>query len=401
LKGSISLFNNEVFMKNGKGVLTLIGTVITQFALGSVYTWSLFNAGLSAKLSNPISQIAFTFGLLSLCLALASSIAGKLQDKFGVKLVTVASGILFFIGMFLTSHANSLMMLWLCGGVLVGLADGTGYLLTLTNAVRFFPRIRGVVSAISIGAYGLGALAFKFFESSWIAKDGMTDAFVIWGVVVGVLVVIGGLMMSNAPKVQSQMVGGHKAIDMTLGQSMKTSQYWFLALMFLTTCMAGLFTIGIAKDLAQNLVHLDVSSAANTVTIIAACNLIGRVVMGLMTDVIKRIRVITFGQIVCIIGIAALVFFHLTETKFFVAVGCVAFCFGGTITAFPSLVSEFFGLNNVTKNYGVIYLGFGIGSFLGSVIASLFGGFHTTFYVVFILLIISIICSLTIRPVKQ
>lgn len=30
--------------------LTLIGTIITQFALGSVYTWSLFNGALSAKL---------------------------------------------------------------------------------------------------------------------------------------------------------------------------------------------------------------------------------------------------------------------------------------------------------------------------------------------------------------
>ncbi|QGU63219.1 transporter [Escherichia coli] len=28
--------------------LTLIGTIITQFALGSVYTWSLFNGALSA-----------------------------------------------------------------------------------------------------------------------------------------------------------------------------------------------------------------------------------------------------------------------------------------------------------------------------------------------------------------
>ncbi len=30
--------------------LTLIGTIITQFALGSVYTWSLFNSSLSDKL---------------------------------------------------------------------------------------------------------------------------------------------------------------------------------------------------------------------------------------------------------------------------------------------------------------------------------------------------------------
>ncbi|SQD00708.1 transporter [Escherichia coli] len=43
--------------------LTLIGTIITQFALGSVYTWSLFNGALSAKLDAPVSQVAFSFGL--------------------------------------------------------------------------------------------------------------------------------------------------------------------------------------------------------------------------------------------------------------------------------------------------------------------------------------------------
>ena len=38
--------------------LTLIGTIITQFALGSVYTWSLFNGALSSKLDAPVSQVA-------------------------------------------------------------------------------------------------------------------------------------------------------------------------------------------------------------------------------------------------------------------------------------------------------------------------------------------------------
>ncbi|MGY4588730.1 MFS family permease [Ewingella americana] len=72
--------------------LTLFGTIITQFALGSVYTWSLFNGQLSQKLDEPISRVAFSFGLLSLGLAIASSVAGKLQDKFGVKKVTMAAG---------------------------------------------------------------------------------------------------------------------------------------------------------------------------------------------------------------------------------------------------------------------------------------------------------------------
>lgn len=78
--------------------LTLFGTIVTQFALGSVYTWSLFNSALSDKLGAPISQVAFSFGLLSLGLALSSSVAGKLQERFGVKRVTMTSGILLGLG---------------------------------------------------------------------------------------------------------------------------------------------------------------------------------------------------------------------------------------------------------------------------------------------------------------
>jgi hypothetical protein len=50
------------------------------------------------------------------------------------------------------------MMLWLSAGVLVGLADGAGYLLTLSNCVKWFPERKGLISAFSIGSYGLGSL---------------------------------------------------------------------------------------------------------------------------------------------------------------------------------------------------------------------------------------------------
>lgn len=41
--------------KNHTRWLTLFGTIITQFALGSVYTWSLFNSALSSKLDASVS----------------------------------------------------------------------------------------------------------------------------------------------------------------------------------------------------------------------------------------------------------------------------------------------------------------------------------------------------------
>lgn len=77
--------------KNNTRWLTLFGTIITQFALGSVYTWELIHR-LFSKLDASVSQVAFSFGLLSLGLAISSSVAGKrMRARFGVKHVTMAS----------------------------------------------------------------------------------------------------------------------------------------------------------------------------------------------------------------------------------------------------------------------------------------------------------------------
>ena len=381
--------------------LTLFGTIVTQFALGSVYTWSLFNSALSDKLGAPVSQVAFSFGLLSLGLAISSSVAGKLQERFGVKRVTMASGILLGLGFFLTAHSSNLMMLWLSAGVLVGLADGAGYLLTLSTGVKWFPERKGLISAFAIGSYGLGSLGFKFIDAHLLASVGLEKTFMIWGAIVLVMILFGATLMKDAPQQEVKSVNGVVENDFTLAQSMRKPQYWMLAVMFLTACMSGLYVIGVAKDIAQGMVKLDAATAANAVTVISIANLSGRLVLGILSDKIARIRVITIGQVVSLVGMAALLFAPLNEATFFAAIACVAFNFGGTITVFPSLVSEFFGLNNLAKNYGVIYLGFGIGSICGSLIASLFGGFYVTFCVIFALLIISLALSTTIRQPQR
>ncbi len=377
--------------------LTLIGTIITQFALGSVYTWSLFNGPLANKLSEPVSQVAFSFGLLSLALALSSSVAGKLQDRFGVRRVSVAAGLMLGVGLCLTAWSSNLMLLWLCAGVLVGLADGAGYLMTLSNCVKWFPERKGLISAFAIGSYGLGSLGFKFINSHLLAAYGLENTFIIWGAMALVMILAGSVLMSDAPQQKVTAADGSAEQDFTLAESMRKPQYWMLALMFLTACMSGLYVIGVAKDIAQGMVHLDAMTAASAVTVISIANLGGRLVLGVLSDKIARIRVITLGQVISLVGMAALLFAPLNAMTFFAAIACVAFNFGGTITVYPSLVSEFFGLNNLTKNYGVIYLGFGIGSICGSIIASLFGGFYITFCVIFALLILSLAFSTTIR----
>lgn len=379
-------------------LMTLAGTIITQFALGSVYTWSLFNSPLANKLEEPISQIAFSFGILSLALAVASSISGKLQERFGVRNVTLAAGVLLGGSLLLTAHASNLMLLYVFAGLLVGFADGTGYLMTLSNCVKFFPQRKGLASACAIGAYGLGSLGFKYINMYLLTHTALEQTFEIWGAIAMVMVIIGGLMMTDAPKqVSATTQATTDDNDFTLNEAMKTSQFWMLAVMFLTVCMSGLYVIGVAKDIGENYVHLTIATAATSVAVIAVANLGGRLVLGILSDKMARIKVLAFALFVCLVGTASLLFLHLHSLSFYFAVACIAFSFGGTITVFPSLVSDFFGLNNLTKTYGVIYLGFGVGSFAGSMIASTLGGFSATFYVMFGLLIISLVMAALIK----
>jgi len=86
---------------------------------------------------------------------------------------------------------------------------------------------------------------------------------------------------------------------------------------------------------------------------------------------------------------------------FFACVATIAFCFGGNITVFPTIVADFFGLKNQSKNYGIIYQGFGIGALAGSFIAALLGGFIPTFIILTILCIISLVIAVTIKPPFQ
>ncbi|MEM6049173.1 MFS transporter [Erwinia sp. P7711] len=378
--------------------LTLFGTIITQFALGSVYTWSLFNGQLSQKLDASVSQVAFSFGLLSLGLAVASSLAGKLQERFGVRNVTLGAGLLMALGFALTAHADNLFMLYLSAGVLVGLADGAGYLMTLSNCVKWFPERKGLISACAIGAYGLGSLGFKFICGYLLSVYSLESTFMIWGGLAMAMIMLGALFMKDAPKQQpSSQNSTGRARDFSLAEAIRLPQYWMLALMFLTACMSGLYVIGVAKDIGEGLVHLSTQTAASAVTIIAIANLSGRLILGVMSDKVARIRVITLAQVISLTGMSILLFTRMNEFTFFISIACIAFSFGGTITVYPSLVSDFFGLNNLTKNYGLIYLGFGIGSVLGSLIASLFGGFTITFSLIMALLVISLIMSATIR----
>ena len=380
--------------------LIVLGTVVAQLGLGTIYTWSLFNQPLVNEFGFELNKVAITFSITSFALAVSTLAAGKLQDKLGIKKLTSIAGLILGIGLILTSFVSSLPMLYITAGVIVGAADGIAYITTLSNCIKWFPDKKGLISGISVGAYGTGSLIFKYINGSLINNVGVSKTFLYWGLLAMISILIGAQLLKDAPLVNNY--SSNKAEnEFSVKEMLKTKEAYVLFLIFFSACMSGLYLIGIVKDIGVQLVGLTPEVAANAVAMVAIFNTAGRIVLGALSDKMGRLKVIILSLSVTTISVFALSFVHLNFAIFFASVASIAFCFGGNITVFPAIVGDFFGTKNQTKNYGIIYQGFGLGAISGSFIGSLTGGFKPTFIIIGTLCLISIVLASTIQSVRS
>ncbi len=378
-------------------IKTLVGSLLVLLVLGSVYAWSLFNLPLSSKYELDIDAIAFTFGIMTLFIAIGSSSSGFLKLRIGMQNVVALSAVCTGAGLLLSAFAPNLITLYLSAGLLLGFGDGLGYMLVLTNCVKFFPKHKGLVSALCIGAYGLGSLLFKSIDSYVMANYSLENALLTWGAICAVVVTLGSILIYDAMQQASVVSGASSKREYDLQNAIRTLPYWLLSLMFFIDCMVGLYIIGVASNLGSALLNMSAAEAATAVSVVALANIAGRLVMGVLSDRLPRIRLITFDQCLSLVAIILLTVIPITQVSFFAAVALIAFSFGGTLTIYPSLISDFFGIRNLAKNYGLLYLGFGLGSLFGYAAAFIFGSYTVTFTMMGALLIVAIVASLLVR----
>jgi len=378
----------------------ILGTIIVQMGLGTIYTWSLFNQPLVNKFNWELSSVAITFSITSFALAFATLFAGKLQEKWGIRKLIALSGFILGLGLILTSQVSTLLMLYLLAGVIVGFADGTAYITSLSNLIKWFPNRKGLISGVSVSAYGLGSLVFKYINATLIDTVGISQTFFYWGIIVVIMVVGGSLLLREAIVVETPInaENAENKRDYTVKEMLATKEVYFLFIMFFTACMSGLYLISIVKDIGVQLAGLNVAVAANAVAMIAIFNTVGRLILGSLSDKVSRLKVIASTFFITAIAVLTLSFVQLNYGVFFICVAAIAFCFGGNITVFPAIVGDFFGLKNHSKNYGIVYQGFGLGALAGSFIAALLGGFKPTFIVIGTLCVLSLIIAIFIKP---
>ncbi|MGL5416771.1 MAG: MFS transporter [Clostridium sp.] len=226
-------------------------------------------------------------------------------------------------------------------------------------------------------------------------------AFLIWGVLAGILIVIGALITREAilsilPDKNHKQTKVYSVKDL-----LSTKQTYFLFIAFFSSCATGLYLIGSATTIAINLGHMTVATAALSVSIIAIFNTLGRLIYGFISDKIRINIAATILFALMIVALLILLFVKITFPVFLIALILIAACFGGGFTIYPSIVGEYYGLRNHSMNYGIIYQCFGIAGIFTGVVGGLVPSYKYMFSILLAFCILSRIIMIFIREPKK
>lgn len=396
-----------VNMKGNK-FLVLIGAIILQICLGSVYTWSLFNGPLSEIHGWDVSGIVFTFSIAILCFSFATIFAGKLQKKVGPRKVATIGGLLYGIGVLLTgfvlTSSPSLPLIYITYGVIAGTGVGFAYVCPLATLVKWFPNNKGTITGIGVGAFGLGSVIFKPIIKMFLDNPniGANKTFLYIGAIYLVLCFVAAQLFSE-PETSGSASTGSTNHEFTVKEMVKTPAFYLMWVMFFVGCIPGLLAIGIAVGIGEEFVKVSPEIAANAVVLIAVFNTVGRMGSGAAADKLG-IRKVISGLFVITIAAMSLLLISKdggSAVMFFASLAGIAMGFGGLLAVVPTLVGDFYGVNNLGSNYGLIFIAYGLSALMGPILKGVLVDYSPMFYTSVGVAIIGLVLSVVMKKPKK
>ena len=347
--------------------------VLMQVALGAVYAWSVFRAPLVKQFGWSISEVTLTFTVSIFVLGISAFLGGLWLNRKGPRVVAITGGILYGVGVFLASFsANKLWWLYLSYGLIGGIGLGLSYIVPVAVLVKWFPDRRGLITGIAVGGFGAGALITAPVATRLIQSVGVLNTFAYLGIAYLFVTVVASLFMQNPPEgwrpegwtptasQTSQRAGG----DYTLGQALKTWQWYALWLLLFLNTFAGISIISQEAPIFQELVGVSAVVAASMVGIASIGNAFGRVFWAWVSDLITR-----RATFLVMFVVQVLLFWFLPSVATVTAMTIITFvvlmCYGGGFGTMPAFAADYFGSKNVGPIYGLMLTAWGCASAVG------------------------------------
>ena len=340
-------------------------------SIGTVYCWSTFKEAIGEYIGASTFALGWAFSLAIFFLGMSAAFGGRLVEK-NVHKSSLIACICFTLGMLgtglfiqFTKGIVALIGIYLCYGVIMGIGLGIGYLTPVKTLMLWF------ATGISIMGFGLAkAIATPIMEL--IQNNiGIYQMFYILGIIYFVLMFIGHLLLKKPEgwKEAEDKKNKFKAIDM-----FKNKEFIGIWLMFFINIHCGLALITYEKQIlkltfaGQEILTMMISLIPS---VTAAFNALGRIGYSTISDKLKERN--SIYKIIFITSIL-LTLIALVTNAISAGIGIIVILllviinagYGGGFSTLPALLSERYGMKQISKIHGLSLSAWAIAGITGN-----------------------------------
>lgn len=407
------------YERNTRGWVVALAGAGINLANGALYSWSVIKGGIPDSWGWSNAGKALPYSLACLCFSLAMIPAGRLQDKFGPRIVATLGGILVGGGFILSGFSGPSLTGYAVGfGVLTGFGIGFGYAAATPAAVKWFPKAKtGMIAGIVVSGFGLASV-YVAPLATWLLKatgktrgtadpitgmevveKGVSPTMLTLGIGFLLLIALLAQLLKNPPAGSRTNRGeaddgkfpSGVGEDLNWKQMLSKPQFYILWVMFFAGAAAGLTFISVAQDLGKRSLG---ELAFLAVVVLAMGNASGRILAGGLSDRLGRQWMI-FGVHV----LQAMVLFVLFVVKsaagwpvILVIILLIGANFGANLALFPAASKDFFGMNHFGLNYGLLFSAWGLAGltmpWLNGRVKDLTGSSDPVYFIIIALLLV-------------
>ncbi|MFL5441347.1 MAG: oxalate/formate MFS antiporter [Myxococcales bacterium] len=384
----------------------LMGCVVMMMAIANLqYAWTLFTIPLTKSLGVKLSAVQLAFTLFILFETWLVPFEGLLIDKLGIRKVVSVGAVLVGLAWIGAGKAESLagLYFWYSLG---GVGAGAVYGACMGMALKWFPDHRGLAAGMTAGAYGIGTALTVIPIQNMIASSGYRTAFVVWGIVQGLVVLLIVQFVSSPEKgwkppdwePPPAVKTAQSTVSYTPGQMARSGVFYLMYFMMALVAFGGLMVTAQLKPIAatfgfdKGVFLWGLSALSLALMLDRVLNGFTRPFWGWVSDHIGRYN--TMAIAFSLEGLAIIVLTMLVHRPvwFVLFTGFTFFAWGEIFSLFPAAIGDIFGPTYATTNYGVQYTAKGLASiFAGWGAAALMQAYGSWTPVFFC----AVICDLT------
>lgn len=384
MKSFFLIFIAGVILAVGNGFRMSLGIYVPDLITSTVFSASL---------------IGLTYGIFNLLWGTMSPIAGAFAEQKGY-VKTLALG---FIGVslsfYVTSSAISPIHFLLGLGVIGGLSAGVISVPVIIGGVsKYFDddKTRSTVTGILMSIAASGMFIFTPINQFLVTTFQWSVSFQITAAFFLLMIPLSFIFLIPKPDKKAKKEFTKRKISDVIKQAFKDKSYRYLIL--------GFFVCGLHVALISNylptfakLNGLDTTIAATGLTLVGIFNMIGTLISGRVSGIIKKKFVLSFIYFSRSIAIFLLLIFPTTNFVIIVFSCVIGLLWLSTVPPTSGIVANRFGTRYLSTLFGIVMVSHQAGAFVGSSVGGLVIDLYGSLDVAWIMAIIISLFSAVIH----